>query len=159
MRLRTMIGMMVGIAGMMALMAFQQTQQQQTSQSVNPNAPEFKFEHEVWDFGEIPEGPKVKHDFWFTNVGKEPLIIQNVRASCGCTVPIWPKEPIMPGQKGKITVEYNTKGRPGPFTKAITIFSNAKTPTKVIYIKGVVVRQDQATSPDRQDPIGGSQAK
>ncbi len=132
---------------------------QQQAQQANPNAPEITFEHEVWDFGEVPEGPKVRHDFWFTNTGKEPLIIHQVRTSCGCTSPFWPKEPILPGQKGKITVEYNTKGRPGPFHKAITIYSNAKTPTKVIYIKGVVVRQEQATSPERSNPLGGQQGK
>ncbi len=120
----------------------------------NPNAPEITFDHEVWDFGEVPEGPKVRHDFYFTNTGKEPLIIQNVRASCGCTTPYWPREPIPPGGRGKITVEYNTQGRPGAFVKTVTIYSNAKTPTKVIRIKGVVVRKEATGTPERKTPFG-----
>ena len=58
---------------------------------VNPNAAEFRFDNERHDFGELDEGPKATHEFSFTNVGKEPLIITNARASCGCTVPKWPK--------------------------------------------------------------------
>lgn len=132
---------------------------QQTQQETNPNAPQLVFEYEEWDFGEVPEGPKVSHDFWFTNKGKEPLVLYNVRASCGCTTPYWPREPIPPGEKGKITVEYTTAGRPGPFTKTVTINSNAVTPTKVIRIKGVVVRQQIETSPLREPLIKSQPAQ
>jgi len=113
----------------------------------NPNAAEFRFDNERHDFGEIDEGPKVTHEFSFTNVGKEPLIITNARASCGCTVPKWPKEPILPGQSSSIKVEYNTKGRPNSFNKAITITSNAQSRTKVIYIKGFVKKSENVGSP------------
>jgi hypothetical protein len=75
--------------------------------------------------------------FEFTNTGKSPLIITRVQASCGCTVPKKPDQPIMPGEKGKIEVSYDTK-RIGGFSKAITIFSNAKTERKMIKIKGYV---------------------
>ncbi len=114
---------------------------------VNPNAAEFRFDNERHDFGELDEGPKATHEFSFTNVGKEPLIITNARASCGCTVPKWPKEPILPGQSSSIKVEYNTKGRPNSFNKAITITSNAKSRTKVIYIKGFVKKAEAVGSP------------
>lgn len=127
-----------------------QTSATPQTQQENPNAPQIVFDHEEWDFGEVPEGPKVSHDFWFTNKGKEPLVLYNVRASCGCTTPYWPREPIPPGERAKITVEYNTAGRPGPFTKTVVINSNAATPTKVIRIKGVVVRQQTETSPLRE---------
>ncbi len=110
----------------------------------NPNAPEFKFEKEVHDFGEVPEGPKAVYEFVFTNVGKEPLIIKSARASCGCTVPSWPREPILPGQSEKIKVSYNTQGRPGTINKTVTITSNAKTPTKHIRIKGKVKPKPKA---------------
>ncbi len=97
---------------------------------------EFKFtEH---NFGELEEGPKAAVDFVFTNTGNKPLILTDVKASCGCTTPEWPKEPIAPGQTSKIKVEYNTQGRPGDFTKSITITSNESDQPKLIYIKGKV---------------------
>ncbi len=105
-------------------------------------APVFEFEQESHDFGEIPEGPKVSYEFKFTNVGKEPLIIKHVKASCGCTTPEWPKEPIMPGEESTIKAVYNTSKRPGPFNKSITITSNAYTPTKRLFIKGKVDRAE-----------------
>lgn len=99
-------------------------------------AMDFKFtEH---NFGELQEGPKAAVDFVFTNTGNKPLILTDVKASCGCTTPEWPKEPIAPGQTSKIKVEYNTQGRPGDFTKSITITSNESDQPKMIYIKGKV---------------------
>ncbi len=104
------------------------------------NKPEFKFEKETHDFGTVKEGEMATYEFVFTNTGKEPLIITNVAASCGCTTPTWTREPVKPGEQGKIKAVYNSQNRPGPFTKSITISSNAKTPTKVVNIKGVVER-------------------
>jgi len=105
------------------------------------NAPTFKFIEESFDFGsEIIEGEKVTHKFTFTNDGNTPLIIEGVKASCGCTTPDWPKQPIAPGADGEITATYNSKGRMGKFNKAIRITSNAATPTKVLYIKGEVIK-------------------
>lgn len=115
-----------------------------TKQTATPAAPvkkegaslDFKFtEH---NFGELEEGPKAAVDFVFTNTGSKPLILTDVKASCGCTTPDWPKEPIAPGQSSKIKVEYNTQGRPGDFTKSITITSNESDQPKMIYIKGKV---------------------
>jgi hypothetical protein len=102
------------------------------------DGPQMHFEMSEYDFGEIEEGPKAKVSFKFTNTGKKPLILENVKASCGCTTPYWPKEPIMPGKSEMITAEYNTQGRPGPFTKSITITANTEPPTKMIHIKGTV---------------------
>lgn len=112
----------------------------------NPNAPQFKFENELHDFGEIPEGPQATHEFKFKNIGKEPLVLSNVKASCGCTTPSWTKEPVLPGKEGSIAATYNTQGRPGPFSKAITITSNAGEATKVITIKGNVITAEQDKS-------------
>lgn len=111
------------------------------SQNNSPNAPIFKFVEETHDFGTIKEGPEASYDFVFTNVGKEPLIIQDCKASCGCTTPEWTKAPILPGQKGKISVKYDTKGRAGTFNKSIFIASNAKSAEKryEIVITGNVV--------------------
>jgi hypothetical protein len=111
----------------------------------NPNAAEITFEKEVHDFGTLPYNGDGSYDFKFTNTGKEPLVISNARGSCGCTVPKWPKEPVLKGQSSVINVHYDTK-RPGPFTKTVTISSNAKTAERVITIKGVVESQEQTDS-------------
>ena len=109
----------------------------------NPNAPKIVFANETHQFGTLLEGPQATHEFRFRNEGKEPLILSNVKASCGCTTPAWPKEPILPGKDGVILVTYNTQGRIGPFTKNITITSNAETSTKVITIKGEVIKPEE----------------
>ena len=101
---------------------------------------EFKFETETIDYGKIAKGSKGERTFVFTNVGDAPLIITNIQSSCGCTIPEKPKDPIMPGEKGKIKVSYDTN-RPGGFSKIITIFSNAKNARKVIKIKGFVDKE------------------
>jgi Protein of unknown function (DUF1573) len=127
---------------------------------VNPNAPKIVFKENEFDFKSVDEGPKITHEFIFTNKGKEALVLSNVKASCGCTTPVWPKEPILPGQEGKILVTYNTSGRPGPFTKSITITSNADEANKVITIRGTVtsvpekntvpVKEGNMLNPDNQ---------
>lgn len=114
---------------------------QEAEQTADPNAAAITFEKEVHDFGTIEYGGDGTYDFKFTNTGKSPLIITNARGSCGCTVPKWPKEPIGAGKTGVINVKYDTK-RPGPFTKTVTITSNASSPSKVITIKGNVKNQE-----------------
>src|ERR1035437_893205 len=108
-----------------------------TPNPVNPNAPKFKFESEVMDYGTIEHNADGNREFKFTNIGKEPLIISNAVGSCGCTTPVWPKEPIKPGAAAVIKVHYATD-RVGAFEKTVTLTSNADTPSKVIRIKGVV---------------------
>ena len=105
--------------------------------SFSINAQEFKFEKETINYGKIEKDSNGERIFIFTNVGDEPLIIQRIQSSCGCTVPKKPEKPIMPGEKGEIKVSYATK-RVGGFSKSITIYSNAKNPKKVIRIKGLV---------------------
>jgi len=115
---------------------------EQAAPAKNPNAPKFKFMGgDSYDFGTVPEGPIAEHKFEFENVGKEPLMIQSANASCGCTTPEWPKEPILPHHKGVITVRYNTQGRVGPFNKQVYIQSNATAASEPRYeltIKGTV---------------------
>ena len=102
--------------------------------------PVITFDKTDHDFGKINEGDgKVTTIFTFKNEGMEPLVLSNVRASCGCTTPKWPREPIEPGQTGEITVTYNPNGRPGRFTKTVTITSNATEPTTRVTIKGEVI--------------------
>jgi len=92
------------------------------------------------DFGKIPEeGGKVTHVFQFKNEGMAPLTLTNVRASCGCTTPNWTKNPVAPGETGVINVTYNPSGRPGKFSKTITVTSNAKEQNLKLYISGEVI--------------------
>lgn len=96
-----------------------------------------EFKSETVDYGEIEKGSDGVRVFEFTNTGSVPLVISNVKSSCGCTIPKKPEEPILPGKTGQIQVKYDTK-RVGPIRKAITVTSNADTPTKVLKIKGNV---------------------
>ena len=101
------------------------------------NSQEFKFDLETIDYGKINKGALGERTFVFTNIGDAPIIIQNVQSSCGCTIPEKPENPIIPGEKGKIKVSYDTK-RVGGFSKQITILSNAKIARKTLKIKGYV---------------------
>ncbi len=124
--------------GLMLFLAVGANAQETTTPNpVNPNAPKFKFETEVLDYGTIEHNANGDREFKFTNVGKEPLIISNAVGSCGCTTPSYPKEPIKPGASAIIKVHYATD-RVGQFEKTVTLTSNADTPAKVIKIKGVV---------------------
>ncbi|MBT8264044.1 MAG: DUF1573 domain-containing protein [Eudoraea sp.] len=96
-----------------------------------------EFKAETVDYGEIQKGSDGVRIFEFTNTGEIPLIISKVSSSCGCTIPKKPEEPILPGKTGEIQVKYDTN-RVGPIRKAITVISNAETPTKVLKIKGEV---------------------
>jgi len=119
---------------------------QTTTPVEQSDAPDFKFDKETYDFGKIPTTKPVSVEFKFTNIGEKPLIITNVSASCGCTVPEWPKTPIKKGQTGVIKVTYTPTPTAMPFTKPITITSNAKISTKYLYIKGQTVAPAAATA-------------
>ena len=127
----------LSIGLMLCVAAGANAQETTTPNPVNPNAPKFKFESEVVDYGTIEHNADPYREFKFKNVGKEPLIISNAVGSCGCTTPEWPKEPIKPGASAVIKVRYATD-RVGSFEKTVTLTSNADTPSKVIKIKGVV---------------------
>lgn len=100
--------------------------------------PEFKFETVEHNFGSIPQGESVTYEFNFTNTGNEPIIISNAEGSCGCTVPVYPKQPIMKGQSSTIKVTFNSTGKIGIQDKTVTITSNAKQNPMVIHMKGTV---------------------
>jgi len=99
----------------------------------------FSFAEETHDYGIVPEGPLAECDFVFTNIGKAPIIISRAVGSCGCTVPEWTREPVKPGETGKMHVKYTTAGHPGLISKEITVFSNAQQPIMVLHIRGTVV--------------------
>lgn len=106
---------------------------------------QFQDANATYDFGKVKEGAKVEHDYVFKNVGNLPLQLLKVDASCGCTTPVWPKRPIMPGKSGAIKVTFNSAGNVGKTIKEISILSNAVLPNKnqqrfTITLKGEVVK-------------------
>lgn len=102
------------------------------------------FNTEKHDFGEVKEnGGEVAFKFEFTNTGNQPLIINNVNPSCGCTTPKWSREPVLPGAKGYIETKFNPKGRKGPFNKSISVASNGNTTNTVLHITGNVLEGEK----------------
>lgn len=101
--------------------------------------PAIKFTETSYNFGTIPETKgTVSHEFEFENTGDAPLVIVDATAECGCTTPEFSPAPVMPGKKGYIKVTYNPYGRPGGFTKKVTVRSNTKPKKNYLLIKGVV---------------------
>jgi hypothetical protein len=92
----------------------------------------------VYNFGTITEGEKVTYNFRFKNSGKKPLVISNVSASCGCTVPEKPEQPILPGETGFIKVVFNSQGKQGHNEKNITVMANTKPSFPYMLLKGDV---------------------
>jgi hypothetical protein len=103
-------------------------------------APAFKFEKEVYDFGKIKQGEKVSFDFIFTNTGNTPLIISDAVATCGCTVPEIPKEPVAAGAKSKINVVFSSAGKEGVQDKVVTITANTIPAQTKIHLIGEVIK-------------------
>ncbi len=134
----------IAFSGFFAAQA--QTPDVQPAPAENPNPAEVKFVKETHDFGVIPQGTPATYSFEFKNTGKTPLIITNASASCGCTTPDWSKEAINPGKKGYVKATYNAAS-PGPFTKSITVMSNAKNSTVILYLKGDVKPAEQPKNP------------
>jgi Protein of unknown function (DUF1573) len=99
----------------------------------------------IFDFGRIPQGKPVTHNFVISNTGKDPLVIENVQASCGCTTPEWSKDPIQSGKSSEIKVGYNSASE-GQFEKTITVIYN-QGQTKTLIIKGNVWRLHEQTAP------------
>ncbi len=97
-----------------------------------------EFEETTYDFGTIKQGEKASHIFKFRNTGNEPLIISNAKATCGCTVPNWPKDPIPPGETGEIEVVFNSKGKSNKQNKKVTITANTNPPQTFVYMTGFV---------------------
>ena len=128
----------------------------QEEKAVAIGGAEISFDKETHDYGKIEQHANGECVFTFTNNGTEPLTISNAKGSCGCTVPVWPKEPIAPGASNVIKVKYDTK-RIGAFNKSVTSTSNAVTnPTQVIRIKGKTLAVDGTSTTPVKKPTGSS---
>lgn len=104
----------------------------------------FHFEEEIIDYGTIQQNDNGIRTFTFTNRGRAPIVISKVKTTCGCTVPTYPKQAILPGETGSIEIKYATN-RVGKFSKTITVFSNADTKEKKLKIKGNVLGKAKST--------------
>jgi len=125
------------------------------SAAQSTNGPQIMFDKVVHDYGTIYKEGDGNCVFTFTNKGNEPLVLSTVRSSCGCTVPKWPREPILPGKSSKISVKYDTR-RMGTINKSITVLSNAKTSSVVLSIKGKIIPKPVETMPEKAPGTGAT---
>jgi len=127
----------VGLVALLTISFSAFSQDEIKTNKDDKNLPEIFFEKTVHDYGVIKYNGDGTCEFTFKNIGKEPLLLTQVQASCGCTTPTWPKETIKPGEKGTIVVKYNTKITKA-FSKSIRVYSNAKTALVSLTVKGTV---------------------
>ena len=107
---------------------------QEQSDKAQVTGPSFTFEEETYDFGDIYQGDVVEHVFEFENTGTEPLIITNVKVTCGCTATNWTRDPILPGEQSSIKVKFDSAGKIVRQNKVISIVSNATNPLPQVKI-------------------------
>lgn len=135
------------LLAVMVLVVAAIAQDTQPAKNKKVKEPEITFESLVHDYGNIQQGDNGTCEFVFKNTGKADLLLTNCRASCGCTVPTWPKDPIAPGKKAVITVKYNTN-RIGVINKSITVESNAVNNRVILNIKGNVSAKPAEAAPE-----------
>ena len=117
------------------------------AQNAQKAKPVMKFDSKQHDFGTFKEEKgKVAYSFEFVNTGDRPIIINQVRSSCGCTSPAWSKKPVPPGQKGFVKATFDPKNRPGPFNKSITITANTNPAITILRIKGKVIEREKTVA-------------
>jgi len=121
-------------------------QGQEAQKTAAEKSPKITFaKNGIHDFGEMIDGDTVEHVFAFTNTGEFPLIINNVTASCGCTTPEWPHEPVLPGQKSSVTVRFDSRGKIGEQNKTITIFANTDPAMTDLQFRALVLPKPDST--------------
>jgi hypothetical protein len=136
----------IAIFGGAALTSFTADVTEVTTVESVQQGPKIVFEEKEFNFGSIKQGDKVEHTFQFKNEGDAPLKINHAKGSCGCTVPKWPQEPILPGQSGEIHVVFNSAGKSGRQTKSVTLQTNVGETPVVLYIKGEVIVPSSITN-------------
>jgi Protein of unknown function (DUF1573) len=134
------------LSSLLVIAAFATAQTTATTAVVTPPVTETIQVNSLYDFGKIPQGRPATYVFEITNTGKEALKIDNVQASCGCTTPVWSKDPVAPGSTTKITVGYNSYAE-GYFEKTINVQYNGSQ-SKVLTLKGTVYKAPPASAPE-----------
>jgi hypothetical protein len=148
----------LGVSIMMTCVAFAQDATTTPQPADNPNAPVITFEKTTHDYGNVTKGGDGTCEFKFKNTGIEPLILSNVQSSCGCTVPEWPREPILRGKSASIKVKYDTN-RVGPINKTITVMSNGKVASIQLRIIGTVIDTPTGAQMPQNTPAAAPVAK
>lgn len=115
-------------------------EKEEVTTDIIENLTEIKFENELYDFGEITQGEKVKFTYTFTNVGESDLVISSAKGSCGCTVPDWPRKPIAPGESAEIRVVFNSEGKNGKQHKKVSVVANTQPSTTVVALTGNIIK-------------------
>lgn len=105
---------------------------------IKTSAALISFDKSFYDFGTVTEGEIVETVFKVTNTGETDLVITDAQVTCGCTVPVWPKDPIKPGQTEDIKVKFNTNGKTNRQQKNITLITNTKSGREILTLKGMV---------------------
>ncbi len=113
---------------------------------------DFSFEETQHDFGTISQGDVVKHSFKFTNTGEAPLVISDIKTTCGCTTPQYTKEPVAPGETGEILVQFNSAGKSGIVNKRVTIYANVEGGTDMVSIKCLINTDKNVAGPFKKQP-------
>ena len=144
---------LLGIFALVLMASFQLAAQATAEPVANPDSKaKFTLESDVVDYGTIDQGGEPLRVAKFTNTGTEPLIISGAKGSCGCTVPNWPKEPIMPGESSQIEIRYDTK-RVGAINKTVTVSSNDPAGKHVIRVIGTINAVAQEEGVPTQESI------
>ncbi len=139
------------ILSISAIFFFGMLSAQTVQTSVAEEKGEITFTSLEHDYGTLEYGANSTYVFEFTNTGKVPLVLINVEPQCGCTKGDWTKEPVKPGDKGKVTISYNTN-LVGPFQKVIRVYSNAAVNPVVLTIKGIINPQVQPQADAQKQP-------
>lgn len=101
-------------------------------------AAKIEFDKTVFDFGKVNEGEIVETTFLMKNVGKVDLVVTDAQSTCGCTVPVWPKKPVKPGETAEVKVKFNTSGKPNQQSKTVNLYTNSEKVIEYITVKGFV---------------------
>ncbi len=148
----------VGLLSIICSFAIGQASYEQEIKTKNTTPiTKIEFHDSTFEWGELIEGEKIKNVFTFTNTGKEPLIISSAKGSCGCTVPMWPKEPIMPGESADLLVQFDSKGKGtlsgNQQSKRVSITANTEPAITFLTIKGKVfkVKEQEVTQIKNQE--------
>lgn len=106
--------------------------------AIKKGAALISFDNNVYDFGTVNEGEIIETTFKVTNSGKTDLVITDAKVTCGCTVPVWPKKPIKPGETESVKVKFNTSGKQNRQQKNITLITNTESGREILTLKGMV---------------------